>query len=229
MPKIKEMPAGERPRERLWTQGASGLRTAELLAILLRTGMAGRSAVQVADELLVHFQSLDRLARAEVQEIARIKGVGRTKAVQIKAAFELAARWAKDRTEALPMRSPWDIEAYLGEELRQLERESLRVLVLDTRLRLKQAREISRGTVNETTAHPRDVLEPVIAERGYGFVLVHNHPSGDPSPSHADLLFTQRVRDAAQLLQVQFHDHVILGKPTADRPGFYSFREAGYL
>lgn len=199
------------------------------MAILLRTGTAGRSAVEIADELIGRFQSLDGLARADVRDLARVKGIGRTKAVQIKAAFELGTRWARDRAEALPMDSPELVEAFWGEEMRLLDYESLRVIVLDTRCRLKGSKEVSRGTVNETTAHPRDVLEPVVLVRGYGFILVHNHPSGDPSPSQADHRFTLQVREAARLLQVKFLDHIILGKPTDTRPGYYSFRLAGYL
>jgi DNA repair protein RadC len=220
---------GERPRERLWARGPESLRTAELLAILLRTGMAGRSAVDIADEMLNTFQSLDRLARADVREIARIKGIGPTKAVQLKAAFELAGRWARDRTATIPMEGPVHVEAYMGEEMRQLDYESLRVLVLNSRLQLKEMKEISRGTLNETTAHPRDVLEVAVLSRGYGFLVVHNHPSGDPSPSKADHEFTLRVRQSAQLLQIEFLDHIILGKPTPHRAGYYSFKEAGYL
>lgn len=229
MPRIKELPANDRPRERLWERGASGLRTAELLAILLRTGTAGRSAVEIADDLLAKFQSLDRLARAEVRQIAKVKGVGPAKAVQIKAAFELGTRWARDRTESLPMDRPEQVEAFLGDELRLLDYESLRVLILDARLKLREVKEISRGSLNETTAHPRDVMEAVVLGRGYGFVLVHNHPSGDPAPSAADQAFTLRLREAAQLLQVQFVDHVIIGRAGATRPGFYSFAQAGYL
>jgi DNA repair protein RadC len=220
---------GERPRERLWEQGPESLRTAELVAILLRTGMAGRSAIVIADELLTTFQSLDRLARADAREISKIKGIGRTKAIQIKAAFELGTRWARDRAGGQPMEGPIHVEAFLGEEMRKLDYESLRVLALDARLQLKEIKEISRGTVNETTAHPRDVIEVAVRNRAYGFILVHNHPSGDPSPSHADMEFTSRLKQAAQLMQIQFHDHIILGKATASRPGYYSFREKGYI
>lgn len=229
MPKIQDMRADERPRERLWAGGAASLRTAELLAILLRTGTKGRSAVEIGDELLARYPSLDHLARADVRDIAKVKGVGPTKAVQIKTAFELAARWAKDRTASIPLDTPARVEEFLGDELRQIDYESLRVLVLDAKLRLKDMKEISRGTINETTAHPRDVLEVAIAVRGFGFLLVHNHPSGDPAPSSADLAFTVRVREAANLLQVRLIDHIILGKPTATRPGHYSFKDAGYL
>lgn len=199
------------------------------MAILLRTGTAGRSAVEIADELIGRFGSLDGLARADTREMARVKGIGRTKAVQIKAAFELGTRWARDRAEPLPMDSPEQVEAFWGEEMRLLDYESLRVIVLDARYRLKVCKEISRGTLNETVAHPRDVLEAVLLGRGYGFIIVHNHPSGDPAPSRADHAFTLQVREASRLMQVHFIDHIILGKPTATRPGYYSFRHAGYV
>jgi len=213
----------------LWSRGAESLRTAELLAILLNTGLKGTSVVQLADRILSEYQTLDRLARADVRQLVKIKGIGKAKAIHIKAAFELAGRFSKSQHIDLPMQSPAQVQAFLGDELRQLDHESLRVLCLDAKLNLKEQKEISRGTVNETTAHPRDVLEVAILNRAYGIILVHNHPSGDPSPSSADYDFTLRVREAAQTMQINLIDHIILGKSTAQRAGYYSFKEAGYL
>ncbi|MDX6767866.1 MAG: DNA repair protein RadC [Candidatus Methylacidiphilales bacterium] len=226
---IRELPEGEKPRERLWNRGAESLRTAELLAILLNTGLKGTSVLQLAEQMLVQYQTLDRLARADVRELARIKGIGPAKATHIKAAFELAGRFSKSLHTEIPMDRPSLVQACLGDEMRQLDYESLRVLCLNAKLHLKEQKEISRGTVNETTAHPRDVLEVAILNRAYGIVLVHNHPSGDPSPSNADLDFTLRLKEAARTMQVHLVDHIILGKPTAQRAGYYSFKEAGYL
>lgn len=191
--------------------------------------MKGVSAVTLAEGIMARYPTLDGLARADVRELSKIKGVGRTKAIHIKAAFELAGRWSKSLHAGLPLDTPARIQAYLGDEMRQLDHESLRVLCLNTKLQLKEQKEISRGTVNETTAHPRDVLEVAILNRAYGIILVHNHPSGDPAPSNADLDFTLRLKQAAQTMQVHLIDHIILGKPAATHPGYYSFKEAGYL
>jgi DNA repair protein RadC len=226
---IRELPADEKPRERLWNRGAETLRTAELLAILLNTGLKGISVVQLADQILAQYQTLDRLARADVRELVKIKGIGKAKAIHIKAAFELGARFSKSQHIEQPMQTPAQVQALLGDEMRQLDHESLRVLCLDAKLMLKQQKEISRGTVNETTAHPRDVLEVAILSRAYGIILVHNHPSGDPSPSSADYDFTLRLKEAARTMQINLIDHIIIGKSTAQRSGYYSFKEAGYL
>ncbi|MDD5262903.1 MAG: DNA repair protein RadC [Methylacidiphilales bacterium] len=229
MSQIKEMPNDERPRERLWKKGAESLRTAELLAILLRTGMRGRSALDIADELLRKYTDLTQLCRAEAVELSRVKGLGLAKAVQLKASFELAGRLAKCQASDIPVETPSDVQQLLGEELRQLPYESMRVLALNTRLKLMAMEEVSAGTVNETVAHPRDILKVGIVRQAYGIMIVHNHPSGDPSPSNADLDFTVRLREAARLMQIELVDHIILGVAGCSRPAYYSFKEAGYL
>jgi DNA repair protein RadC len=224
------MQEAERPRERLWTLGPEALKTSELLAILIRTGLQGKSALALAEEILTTYPTLDELCRVPSKKLAGIKGIGMAKAVQLKACFELAARLAGSRRREVPMDTPDKVEAYLGTRLRMLDHETLHVLVLDTRLRLKGEKQVSNGTLNETPAHPRDILGVAIDHNGYGFILVHNHPSGDPAPSPADLEFTRRMRDAAQLMEIPMLDHVILGRATEARPkSYYSFREAGYL
>jgi DNA repair protein RadC len=229
MSRIQEMEASERPRERLWAKGASALKVAELLAILLRTGMKGKSALALAEELLLEHKDLAGLSRVEAAALARHKGIGRTKAIQLKAAFEMGVRLAGSLAAETPLETPRQVEQLLGPEMRPLAYESLRVLCLNTKMRLTAAAEISRGTINETVAHPRDVLQIALLHRSHAFLLVHNHPSGDPAPSSADLDFTRRIRDAADLMEIQLVDHVILGAPTAARAGYYSFKEAGYL
>lgn len=229
MSRIKELAASERPRERLAAGGAASLRTAELLAILLRTGLQGKSAIAIGDELLARYDGLERLARADVRELSSIKGIGPAKAVQLKAAFELGARLARATVESQPVASPQDVERLLGAEMRLLGQESLRVILLNTRLRLIAVKELSRGSTNETVSHPRDVMEAAVLHRAYGFILAHNHPSGDPAPSSADHEFTIRLRDAARIMKVQFIDHVILGSPAPGRAASYSFKESGYL
>jgi DNA repair protein RadC len=219
----------ERPRERLLSKGAGALSVPELIAIILRVGVPGKSAVGLGEELLNRAGGLDGLCRLSIQDITSIKGLGPSKAAQMKAAFELGARLAGERVKAFPVETPQQVMGLLGDEMRHLDVESLRVVAVNTRLHVKVVEEISRGTINETVAHPRDVVRVGIMHRAYGFLLVHNHPSGDPRPSSADLDFTLQVRDAARLMQIEFLDHVILGAPGDGREAYYSFKEAGYL
>lgn len=229
MTRIKDMPESDRPRERLAARGAASLSAPELIAIILSSGVPGNSAIGVGQELLAKAGGLDGLCRLSVQDIKEIKGIGNARATQLKAVFELGSRVAAERVKSLPVETPEQISALLGEEMRQLDYESLRVVVVNARLRVKAVEEVSKGTINETVAHPRDVVRVCLIHREYGFVLVHNHPSGDPRPSSADLDFTLKIRDAARLLQVEFLDHVILGIAGDGHEPYYSFKEAGYL
>ena len=228
-PRIQELPEDERPREKLAKLGAAALADSELIAILLRTGMKGKSAIDIARELLVRFQNIGGLARASVTEIAKIKGVGPTKAVQLAAAFGIAVRLARETLARTPIDRPELIYDLLGAELRQLGKESLRVVLLDTRHHLQRIEEISLGSLNECIAHPRHILRPVIEHNAFGFILVHNHPSGDPTPSDADRRLTIRIAEAARILQVSFLDHVIIGAPTQGRSPYFSFKESGII
>ena len=226
---IQELPEGDRPREKLARLGAGALSEAELIAILLRVGMKGVNAVELARQILVKYGSLAALARCSVAEIAKIKGVGLAKAVQLAAAFGLGQRLAFETIAAQPMDRPEFVHQLLGAEMRTLERESLRILLLDTKLHLIRVEEISLGSLNETTAHPREILRPVFIHAAFAFILVHNHPSGDPSPSEADRRLTRRLIEAATLLQVRFSDHVIIGAPLPGRLPYFSFAEAGMM
>lgn len=227
--KIQELPAQERPREKLAAQGAGALSDSELIAILLRTGVRGANAVDVARELLIRFGSLAALARASIPELSKVKGIGRTKAVQLAAAFGLASRLARESLDGTPIDSPGRVFELLGSEMRQLAKESLRVVLLDTRMRLIRAEQVSLGSLNETLAHPREIFRPAILHNAYAFILVHNHPSGDPAPSDADRRLTIRIADAARTLQVNLFDHVIIGSPAPGRAPYFSFRESGIL
>ena len=229
VPRIHDLPDRERPREKLRAHGAAALDHAELLALFLRTGAPGRSAIDIGRELLTCHRSLAALGRLDVDQLAELPGVGLAKACQLAAAFELGARVAREALQSAVLDSPEAIHKHLAPELNHLPHESLRVILLDTRLQHAGCHEVSKGTVNETVAHPRDILRPVLLCVAYGFVLVHNHPSGDPSPSQADRELTRRVRDAAALMQVRFIDHLIIGKPAPGRPPWFSFREAGDL
>jgi len=229
VPRIHDLPDGDKPREKLERLGAAGLDHAELLAIFLRTGLPGRSAIEIGRGLLADHGTLGALGRLDVRQLAETPGLGLAKACQLAAAFELGARVAREQMECALLDSPEAIHKHIGPQLAHLTHESLRVLLLDTRLRHAGWIEISKGSVNETVAHPRDILRPVIVRAAYGFVLVHNHPSGDPSPSSADRELTRRVRDAAALMQLRFVDHLIVGRHAPGRHPWFSFREAGEL
>ncbi len=228
-PRIQELPEDERPREKLAALGAAALADSELIAILLRVGMKGYSAIDLARKLLTTFENLGGLARASVTELARVKGIGPTKAVQLAAAFGLAGRLARETLARTPMNRPELIYDLLGAELRQLSKESLRIVLLDTRMCFIRIHEISLGSLAECIAHPREIFLPIIEHKAYSFVLVHNHPSGDPSPSEADRRLTIRIAEAAKLLQINFCDHVITGIPAPGRSPYFSFRESGLI
>lgn len=226
---IREMPPDERPREKLMERGSSALSDAELIAILLRTGVPGANAVAVARELLQTHGSLSALSRCSVKEIAGIRGIGHAKAVQLVAAFGLGQRLARESIGRQKVETPQHVCDLLAAEMRMLRKESLRVVLLDTRYHLIRVEEISLGSINESIAHPRDVFRPAFIHSAYGIVVVHNHPSGDPSPSQADHTLTRRLREAAELLQIRLLDHVIIGAPAENRPGYFSFKETGVL
>ncbi len=227
--KIREMPREDRPREKLAARGASALSDAELIAILLRTGVAGANAVEVARQLLEQYGSLGALSRCTVKEIAKIKGIGFAKGAQLAAAFGLGQRLARERLAREKIDTPELIYDLLGPEMRALHKESLRVILLDTRYHLLRIEEVSLGSVNESIAHPRDVFRPAFIYSAYAVIVVHNHPSGDPSPSQADHGLTRRLREAAELLQIRLLDHLILGAPAEGRAPYFSFKEAGLL
>src|SRR3984957_6628624 len=225
--KIREMPQDERPREKLAAHGASALTNPELIAILLRTGIAGKNAIEVARELLQKYGSLRGLSRCSVDELSRIRGVGFAKAVQLVAAFGLGQRLAHETLSKQKIDSPEIVNDLLGPEMRMLRKESLRVILLDTRYHLIRSEEVSIGSLNESIAHPRDIFHPAVAAAAYAVIVVHNHPSGDPSPSQADHSLTRRLAEAADLLQIKLLDHIIIGAPQKDAAGYFSFKEAG--
>jgi len=227
--KIRELPEEDRPREKLLKHGADGLTNRELIAILLRTGVPGKNAVEVGGEILEKYKNLSGLSRISARELKNIRGVGLAKAVQLAAAFKLADRMAKEKLVRQKIDSPELVNEFFGAEMRALQKESLRVILLDTRYRLIDTQEISLGSVNESIAHPRDVFRPAVIASAYAVIVVHNHPSGDASPSQTDHSLTRRLAEAAELLQIRLLDHIIIGEPLDSRPGYFSFKEAGVL
>ena len=227
--KIREMPREERPREKLAAHGASALTSPELIAILLRTGRRGANAVEVARQLLEKYGSLTGLTRCTVDELRKVKGIGPAKAVQLVAAFGLGQRLARETLVKQKIDSPELVNELVGLEMRRLRKESLRVILLDTRYHLIRVEEVSIGSVNESIAHPRDVFRPALVASAYAVIVVHNHPSGDASPSQTDHSLTRRLAEAAELLQIKLLDHIIIGAPADGNPGYFSFKEAGVL
>lgn len=229
--RIKDMPDCERPRERLAAHGAEALKNAELIAILLRTGMKGLSAVQIGEQMVSRFGTLDNLARASVDDLRKIKGVGRDKAIALKSAFELARRMARELRGDTPLLdNPERVAEYLREETRHYEVEQFKILLLNTRRKLIRAESVAKGTLDSVIIHPREVFKSAIAANASAIVLVHNHPSGDPTPSEADIKITRDLIRAGQLLKIEVLDHVILGYQTPERQRDYaSLRELGYF
>lgn len=229
--RIKDQPASERPRERLAASGAEALSNAELIAILLRTGIKGTNAVEVGKQLLVRFGSLQDLARASVDDLRSVKGIGRDKAVTLVAAFALAHKMARELQEESPvLDNPENVVRLLRARNLVKEVETLQVLLLNTRRRLIRVEEISDGTVDTLLVHAREVFKAAISANASAIVLAHNHPSGDPTPSEADLKVTRDLIRAGQLLKIDVLDHVILGRATSERAKDYvSLRELGYF
>lgn len=229
--RIKDLPSTERPRERLAEHGADVLKNSELIAILLRTGMKGASAIQVAEQLLHKFGTLDNLSRAGLPDLRQIKGVGRDKAIALKSAFTLARRMAAEiRQESPTLDNPEAIADLLREDNRVYDVEHFQVVLLNTRRRLISIEKISKGTLDTILVHPREVFKLAIAANASAIVLVHNHPSGDPTPSEADIKVTRDLIRAGQVLKIEVLDHVILGHHSQHRERDYaSLRELGYF
>jgi DNA repair protein RadC len=228
--RIQEMPVTDRPREKAERLGFDSLSDSELLAIFIRTGLPGKNALQIATDLLREAGGFKELSRCKPKEIRKKgRGIGPAKSIELAAAFEIGKRLARGDTLTPILDTPQKIFDVFGQEFMALRQESLRVLLLDSKLRLIRAEEITRGSVNESLAHPREIFRPAFIHSAYGVVVLHNHPSGDPSPSTADYRVTKNLLEAANLLQVRLVDHVILGSPEGGRTPFYSFREAGLI
>jgi DNA repair protein RadC len=229
--RLKDQPASERPRERLAARGAEALSHAELIAILLRTGLKGTNVVEVGRQLLTKFVTLNSLARASLDDLRSIPGIGRDKAVTLMAAFALAQRMAAEMHGETPLLdTPERVADFMREQVRQFNNEQFVVLLLNSRRRLVKLEHISQGTLDTILVHARDVFRAAIAGNASAIVLVHNHPSGDPTPSEADIKVTRDLIRAGQLLKIELLDHVILGRATQERPkDWASLKELGYF
>ena len=228
---LKDQPASERPRERLAALGADALSHAELIAILLRTGLKGANAVEIGRQLLQKFGTLQSLAQASIADLQKVRGIGRDKAVTLMAAFALAHQMAKELQDESPvLDNPQNVVRLLREQNLLKSVETLQVLLLNTRRKLIRVEEISDGTLDTILVHPREVFKPAIAANAHAIVLAHNHPSGDPTPSDADIKVTRDLIRAGQLLKIEVLDHIVIGRATPERAKDYaSLRELGYF
>ena len=210
---IEDWPAGERPRERLCWNGPEALADAELLAIQLGSGTRGKSAVDVAREMLAAYGSLAGIAGRDVTELAQVEGVGPVKAARLVAAFELTRRLrARTPGARIVLASPAAVHAAFGPLMEDLPREVFRVALLDAQNGLLRDRVISVGTLSASLVHPREVFKPATLEAAASVVLLHNHPSGDPTPSREDVRLTRQLVECARLLDLRLNDHIVIGR-----------------
>ncbi|MDO9348083.1 MAG: DNA repair protein RadC [Anaerolineales bacterium] len=211
--RITDLAIDERPRERLARLGPQALANAELLAILLRVGVTGENAVQVGQRLLQTFGGLAGLHKATFDEVRAQHGIGEAKVAQIKAAIELGRRLMLESPEERPMiNSPADAAALVQYEMSGLEQEHLRVFLLDTRNRVLDIVEVYKGSVNSAQVHVGEVFKPAIRRGAPAIIVVHNHPSGDPTPSPDDVAVTRAIVQAGKLLDIDVLDHMVIGQ-----------------
>jgi len=227
--RIHDLPKDQRPREKLANHGVTSLSDAELIAIFLGTGVQGESAIEIGARLLRQHGSLANLAQLDFAQLTREHGLGPAKASQLAAAFEIGSRVALQEAHRTALNSPQLVYKLMSPLMQRLRQESLQTILVDSKIRLMKVTEISRGTVNETLCHPREVLQPAIAHHASGIIITHNHPSGDPTPSQADRRMTKMICSACELMQIKLHDHVIIGSPSTSHDSYYSFRENGLL
>ncbi len=221
---IYDMPASERPRERLGEYGEEALSAAELLNVVLSRGSKGESVMLLSQRLLQKFGNLNNLANASLKELNSIKGIGFAKACQLKAAFELGKRASshnQENSRKLMIDAPQKAVELVALNFKNKKKENIFVLLLDTRKKLIKKTLISVGTLDASLIHPRDVFKEAISNFAAGFILLHNHPSGDPSPSPDDAELTKQLISASKFMDIAFLDHIIIGNP-----GYYSFRES---
>ena len=221
---MKQMPLEEQPYEKLEKFGSKVLTDAELLAIILRTGTKDTSSLQVARDILdTHGRGLSGIHVLSENELQRIKGIGRVKALQLKAIAEISARLSKSMSLNLyKVTSPKSVAQVYMEEMRYLEQEHIKVVFLDTKNGIIADKTISVGTVNASLVDPREIFKEALRYKAVSIIMLHNHPSGDPEPSEADVQVTRVVRDAGRLLNILLIDHIVIGDGS-----YISFKEKG--
>lgn len=213
VPMIRDMATQNRPRERLMTVGATAVSTAELLAIILRTGSGGENVLRLSERLLAAFQDLPGLSRATIAELTQVKGIGPAKAVEIKAALEIGRRLMAAAPQEKPVvSSPGDAANLLMSEMTFLEKEHLKLILLDTRNKVIGTPTIYVGSLNTSVVRVNELFRAAIKENAAAFIVAHNHPSGDPSPSPEDIHVTRQIVQAGKILDISVLDHIIIGR-----------------
>lgn len=224
---INKWPEDERPRERLLKYGPESLSDAEIIAIILRTGNPadGSSALDLSRRIISNFGSLRKIAEASVMELRRIKGLGSAKIAQLKASFELARRYTKEKIDkGRRISCSSDIYEYFYQRLKDIKKEIFISVLLDVKNRIIGERIVSEGSLDASIVHPREVFLPAIRESSSSVIFIHNHPSGDPEPSTEDLVTTKKLVEAGDILGIKVLDHIIIGET-----GYYSFADRGIL
>jgi len=223
--RMGELPAEERPRERMKALGVEALSMRELLALVLGSGSRGRGTLELADDLVSSFESARDLALASVERLCRVSGVGVARASRVMAAIELGRRVLKSsRGDRKTVRCPADAAGMVMEDMMNLDREHFRVMLLDSKNAVISVETVSIGTVNASIVHPREVLIPALEKSATSIILVHNHPTGSVSPSREDILITRRFEKCGRILGIDVVDHIIIGDNN-----YVSMKEGGYL
>lgn len=222
---LRDLPSHARPRERLLDAGEGALSIVELIAILLGTGTRGKSVLQLSQELLETFGSLPALLDASIEELKVVKGIGNAKAIQLKAAFAIALRFRKSYSEQTKTALITSHDAYLllKDKLEHLKQESLVVLLRDAKGQVISIQQVALGTLSQVLIHPREVFFHAVRQKAHSVIIAHNHPSGDPTPSTADLEITRRLISSGQVMGIPIDDHLIIGKDK-----YISLRERGW-
>jgi len=221
---VKQWPEAERPRERLIANGPASLSDAQLLAIIIKNGKAGRTALDLALELLLKFGNLAGIERAGIKELCAVPGIGPAKAAEIKAAIELGRRHQKPSLAGASFCSSGDVAAYYRPRMKDLKQEIFRCALLDTKNKIIREEVVSVGSLSASIVHPRDTFKAAIRESAAAVIFIHNHPSGDTKPSQEDILLTRRLVQAGEVLGIQVLDHIIIGDGE-----HFSFRDCGMI
>lgn len=230
--RVKDLPASLQPREKFDRLGPENLSESDLLALILRTGVAGFNVVELSEALLLKYGSLSALSRASVAELQEVRGVGKEKAKMLRAALEMGRRLVQESIGQNPrIASPEEAAAVLRERARGMDREVFWVLLLNMKSRLMAPPcEVSIGTLDSSLVHPREVFKPAIQNSAANVILAHNHPSGDPSPSTQDIQVTKKLIEAGKMLDLSVLDHVIIGRKMQEGVAdYFSLRESGMV
>ncbi|MFI5334159.1 MAG: DNA repair protein RadC [Chlamydiales bacterium] len=222
---MRNVPVHDRPRERLLRFGSQALALPELLAIFLGTGTRDKSVLLLAQELVLKFGGIHGLLDASVEELKEIKGIGDAKAVQLKAVFAIAERAVKSSEPLKPLiRAPEDAYEVVCDLIREAKQEMILVLLRDAKGKMFHQEMVGMGTLSEVLFHPREIFHPAVKHKAFSIIVVHNHPSGDPTPSESDLELTRLLLHSSRVMSIALEDHLIVAQE-----GFVSLRERGFL